>query len=318
MDDGFNPSQTVTVALHGRPAASERRAAGPPGSVVSASGDITVNWTRGHVPVPVRVSVEDEPTIGGAFGNGSRVVRVTVTRLSDGTALADASTSRSSSSSTQAPRGRALVLGGRRRLVAGAASSPRTCSRRASPTATSSTRRAPCTCSRGTSRTSACSRPRRRSWRWRVSGSVVRLPGGARRISVTVQVTKGARVVATLYSPHGRAREDVVAHRPRGRVDARPDPARGRRSSRASARSSCGQRPRARRRRARSRSGCASALALHDERRDHPERAMVAQRAPEPVAARQESKREVVARRRAGRPESRRPSCRPTRCRRRS
>ena len=36
-----------------------------------------------------------------------------------------------------------------------------------------------------------------------VSGSVVSLAGGARRISVTIQLTKGARVVATLYSPHG-------------------------------------------------------------------------------------------------------------------
>jgi len=36
-----------------------------------------------------------------------------------------------------------------------------------------------------------------------VSGSVVQLQGGARRLSVTVRMTKPARVVATLYSPHG-------------------------------------------------------------------------------------------------------------------
>ena len=86
---------------------------------MSSSGDTTVNWTAGTFTEPVRVDVTDESSVGGTFGLGSRVVRVTVTRFSDGTALQtfDQPLELVFDSGTC---GRALVLGGRRRVDAGA------------------------------------------------------------------------------------------------------------------------------------------------------------------------------------------------------
>ena len=92
MDDGFNPRQQITAHFTIVPDAPDVALPGKAGSVESSSGDTTVNWTAGTFAEAVRVNVADEPSIGGTFGNGSRVVRVTVTRLADGSVAADAST----------------------------------------------------------------------------------------------------------------------------------------------------------------------------------------------------------------------------------
>ncbi len=202
MDDGFNPTQTVTVHFTVVPPLPNVALPGRSGSVVSASDVITVHWTAGTFTVPVRVTAEDVPTIGGAFGNGSRVVRVTVTRLSDGTAL----------ESFDEPL--ELVFD------AGLAGVPSFSEDGVSwsPVPELSSDVLPTGQPDGyyTDSTGAVHllthhltyfgmlSPRATKLTLVASGSVSRLPNGGRRISMTVQVSTGARVVATLLSPDGR------------------------------------------------------------------------------------------------------------------
>ena len=87
MDDGWNPRQRITAHFTVVPAEPDIAMPGKAGSVESSTGDTTINWGVDTFTEPVRVSVADEQSIGGTFGRGSRVVRVTVTRFSDGTVL---------------------------------------------------------------------------------------------------------------------------------------------------------------------------------------------------------------------------------------
>ena len=213
MDDGFNPVQQVTTHFTLVPALPDVAVPGKAGSVASSSGDTTVSWTAGTFTEPVRVDVTDESSVGGSFGLGSRVVRVTVTRFADGSSIQsfdqplelvfDASPSGVPSfsedgiawsplpklASDTLPEGQAdgyfVDTNGSvhvltRHLTFFGVLMPKSHKGSKSPRAAKATKLA-----------------------MSVSGSVVRLQGGGRRISVTVRMTKPARVVATLYSPHG-------------------------------------------------------------------------------------------------------------------
>ena len=87
MDDGFNPAQQVTAHFTIVPTRPDVALPGKAGSVESADGGITVNWAADTFTEPVQVNVDDGGAVRSSFGLGSRVVRVTVTRLSDGTTL---------------------------------------------------------------------------------------------------------------------------------------------------------------------------------------------------------------------------------------
>ncbi len=201
MDDGFNPSQHITSHFTIVPALPDLGVPGTAGSVESSSGDTTVNWTASTFAEAVRVNIADEPSIGGTFGIGSRVVRVTVSRLADGTAL------------DTFPQPLELVF------AAGPAGVPSFSEDGATwspvPKLTSDT--LPAGQADGyfidpTGAVHVLTRhltffgvlaPRSTKLALTVSGSVVRLQGGARRISVSIQMSQSAHVVATLYSPHG-------------------------------------------------------------------------------------------------------------------
>src|SRR5207344_592633 len=86
MDDGYNPRQFITVHFTIVPALPNIALPGKAGSIESDSGDTTVRWTEGTFAEPVRVNIADAPSLG-SFGIGSRVVRVSVTRLADGAVL---------------------------------------------------------------------------------------------------------------------------------------------------------------------------------------------------------------------------------------
>jgi hypothetical protein len=213
MDDGFNPAQQVTTHFTIVPALPDIAVPGKAGSMMSSSGDTTVSWTAGTFTEPVRVDVVDESSVGGSFGLGSRVVRVTATRFSDGTALQtfdqplelvfDSGTSGVPSFSedgvawTPVPKldsdtlpagqpdgyyvdtnGAVHVL--TRHLTFFGVLMPKTHRAAKSPKVVKSAKLA-----------------------MSVRGSVVHLQGGSRRIAVIVRMTTPARVVATLYSSHG-------------------------------------------------------------------------------------------------------------------
>ena len=213
MDDGFNPVQQVTTHFTLVPALPDVAVPGKAGSVASNSGDTTVSWTAGTFTEPVRVDVTDESSVGGSFGLGSRVVRVTVTRFADGSSVQsfdqplelvfDASPSGVPSfsedgvawsplpklASDTLPDGQAdgyfvdtngAVHVLTRHLTFFGVLMPKLHKGSKSPRAPKATKLA-----------------------MSVSGSVVLLKSGAQRISVSVQMTEPARVVATLYSPHG-------------------------------------------------------------------------------------------------------------------
>ncbi|MGZ4381303.1 MAG: invasin domain 3-containing protein [Gaiellaceae bacterium] len=201
MDDGFNPTQTVTVHFTIVPSLPNIALPGKPGTVVSPGG-ITVNWGAGTFSAPARVSAEDDPTVGGIFGNGGRVVRVTVTNLADGTAF----------QSFDQPL--ELVFG----VVPAGVPSFSEDGISWSPVPELSSEVLPSGQADGYFIDSAgvvhlltrhltffgVLTPRTTKLVLTVNGSVVRMPGGARRISLTVHVTTHARVVATLYSPYRR------------------------------------------------------------------------------------------------------------------
>ncbi len=201
MDDGFNPAQRITTHFTLVPALPEIGAPGKPGSVASGTGDTTVNWTADTFTEAVRVSVADETSLGGRFGISSRVVRVTVTRFSDGTAL----------QTFNQPL--ELVF------AAGPAGVPSFSEDGVAwaPVPKLTSGLLPDGQADGyfidsTGAIHVLTRhltffgvltPKATKLAMSVSGSVVDLQGGARRISVTVQVTRRARVVASLYSPRG-------------------------------------------------------------------------------------------------------------------
>ena len=108
-----------------------------------------MSWTAGTFSVPARVNADDDPTTSGRIGNGSRVVRLTVTNLSDGTAV-ETFAQPLEIVFVAGLAGSALVLPGRHHLVARAGALLERAAARVSPTATSSTRRERCICSRVT------------------------------------------------------------------------------------------------------------------------------------------------------------------------
>ena len=205
MDDGFNPSQRITTHFTIVPALPDIGVPGKAGSLASDSGDTTVNWTVSTFTAPVRVVVTDEPSTGGSFGIGSRVVRVTVTTFADGTPVDTfaqplelvfaagptgvPSFSQDGVAWSPVPKltGNTLPDGQLDGYFLDSSGAVHVLTRHLTffgvltPKVTKSTKLA-----------------------MSVSGSVAVLPGGSRRISVTVQMTRGARVVASLYSPRGR------------------------------------------------------------------------------------------------------------------
>jgi hypothetical protein len=203
MDDGFNPAQQVTVHFTVVPDAPGivLPSKSVSGSVESESGDTSVRWAPGTFPDAVRVSVVDEPSIGGAFAKGSHVVRVTVTRIADGVSLRtfeqplelvfDAGASGVPSFSEDGVAWTPLPLlssdvlppGQRDGYFTDPAGAVHVLTRHLT--------------------FFGLLTPKSTKLALTVSGSVVRLQGGARQISLTVQMTAGARLVATLYSPHG-------------------------------------------------------------------------------------------------------------------
>ena len=201
MYDGYNPAQTVTVHFTVVPAVPGVALPSRSGSVTSASENITVNWAAGTFAAPAQVSVVDDPAVGGMFGSGSRAVRVTVTNLSDGTALQtfdqplelvfDAgpagvpSFSEDGISWWPVPKLASDVL------PPGQADGYYTDSTGAVHLLTRHLTYFGVLAHKATKLVLA------------VTASAVRLPGAA-RLSMTFQVTMGARVVATLFSPHGR------------------------------------------------------------------------------------------------------------------
>ena len=214
MDDGFNPPQTVSVHFTVIPSLPNVALPGRPGSIVSASGGITVNWTAGTFSVPARVNADDDGTTSGRFGNGSRVVRVTVTNLSDGTALQNfeqplelvfspgpvgvPSFSEDGISWSPVPELSSNVL------PAGQPDGYYTDSAGAVHLLTRHLTYFGVLAPRTTKLTLVA------------SGTVSSMADGARRISVTVQLTTGARVVATLISPHGLPVKTWVRSLPAG------------------------------------------------------------------------------------------------------
>ena len=87
MDDGFNPAQHVTSHFTVVPDRPDVALPGAAGSVQSASGWATVTWAAGTFTDAVSVTADDSPAVDGLVGAGSRIVKVTVTRLADGAAL---------------------------------------------------------------------------------------------------------------------------------------------------------------------------------------------------------------------------------------
>jgi len=202
MDDGFNPAQTVTAHVTVVPAGPNVAVPSKAGFVESPSGDTTVRWTPGTFLAPVRVNMEDEPSVGGSFGNGSRVVRVTVTRLSDGASLQTFDQPLELIFST-APAGVPSfsedgVAWAPLPLLSGGVLPPG---------------QADGYFVDSTGAVHVLTRhltffgvliPRSTKLALTVSGSVVALSNGARRISVNVQVTQSSHLVVTLFSPHGK------------------------------------------------------------------------------------------------------------------
>ncbi len=201
MDDGFNAAEQVTTHFTIVPALPDIAVPGKAGSVTSSSGDTTVSWGIGTFTDPVRVLVTDEPTPGGTFGIGSRVVRVTVTRFADGTDLqlfaqplelvfqagpaGVPSFSEDGVAWSPLPRLTADVLpaGQLDGYFVDSTGAVHVLTRHLTFFGVLA--------------------PRSAKLAMSVSGSIVQLRSGASRIAVTVQMTKPARVVATLYSPHG-------------------------------------------------------------------------------------------------------------------
>jgi hypothetical protein len=87
MDDGFNPAQRITAHFTIVPTRPDVALPGKAGSVEAADGGITVNWTARTFTEPVQVNIDGGGAVRSSFGLGSRVVRVTVVRLADGTTL---------------------------------------------------------------------------------------------------------------------------------------------------------------------------------------------------------------------------------------
>ncbi len=201
MDDGYNPRQNITVHFTIVPTRPDIGLPGKAGSVVSSSGDTIVNWTAGTFTQVVKVDVTDEPSIGGTFGTGSRVVRVTVTRLSDGAVVQTFDQplelifaagpigvpSSSEDGATWSPLAKldSNVLG---------ADQPSGWFADSSGAIHVLTHHLTFF---------GVLRPKSTKLALTVSGSAVQLPGRTQRISVTVLMSQSARVVATLYSPHG-------------------------------------------------------------------------------------------------------------------
>jgi Invasin, domain 3/Bacterial Ig-like domain (group 1) len=201
MDDGFNPAQQVTVHVTVVPAGPNVALPSKAGSVESASGDTSVRWTPGTFPDAVRVNVEDQPSIGGSFGNGSRVVRVTVARLSDGASLQTFDQPLELVFST-APAGVAsfsedgVAWAPLPLLTTGVLPPGQADGYFVDPAGAVHVLTRHLTFF-------GVLIPRSTKLSLTVSGSVVALASGARRISVTVQATQSSHLVVTLFSPHG-------------------------------------------------------------------------------------------------------------------
>ncbi len=173
------------------------------GSVQSASGDATISWAAGTFTEPVSASVVDAAALGVEIGAGSRVVKVTVIRVTDGAALttfgqpleivltgaaADGITSFSEDGKTWTP----LPLLASTTLPAG---QPDGYFRDAAGAVHVLTRHL-------TYFGVIEARPTKLAQS--VSGTVTTLPGGARQITVSVSVLRSSRVVAGLFSSHGK------------------------------------------------------------------------------------------------------------------
>ena len=202
MDDGYNPAQHLTSHFTVVPDRPDIAVPGAAGSVQSASGWATVTWAAGTFTDAVSVTADDSPAVDGLVGAGSRIVKVTVTRLADGASL------------TAFSQPLELVLtGGSADGVAAFSEDGKTWT--PPPLLPSSTLpagqpdgyfRDPAGAvhilTRHLTYFGVITAPKTKL-ALTVSGTVTRLPGGARQIAVKVSLTRGSRVVAGLYSAHG-------------------------------------------------------------------------------------------------------------------
>jgi len=201
MDDGWNPVQQITAHFTVVPADPDIAVPGKAGSIEAESGDTTVSWTATTFTQPVRVRLDDAPSLGGSIGRAGPVVRVTVTKLADGSVV------------QTFPQPLELVF------AAGPVGVPSFSEDGVSwaplPELTSDVLPAGQDDGYYTDATGAIHVltrhltffgvlvPGATRLALTVAGSAVRVLGRARQISVAVEVTRGARIVATLYSPHG-------------------------------------------------------------------------------------------------------------------
>jgi uncharacterized repeat protein (TIGR02059 family) len=203
MDDGFNPVQHVTSRFTVVPDRPDVALPAAGGSVQSASGWATVNWAAGTFSDAVSIRADDSPAVDGLVGAGSRIVKVTVTRLADGAALttfgqpleivltgaaADGIVSFSEDGNTWTP----VPLLAATTLPAG---QPDGYFRDAAGAVHVLTRHLTYF---GVMKAPQTKLP------LTVSGTVTALPGGARQIRVSVSVLRSSRIVAGLYSSRGK------------------------------------------------------------------------------------------------------------------
>ena len=202
MDDGFNPVQHVTARFTVVPDRPDVALPGAAGSVESAGGWATVDWGAGTFTDPVSVAADDSPAVDGLVGAGSRIVRVTVTRLADGLSL------------TAFGRPLELVLSG---VSADGVVAFSEDGKTWTPLPLLASSTLPAGQPDGYFRDPAgavhvltthltyfgvVTAPKTKL-ALTVSGTVTRLPGGARQIAVRVGLARSSHIVAGLYSPHG-------------------------------------------------------------------------------------------------------------------